>query len=54
MPSLRLAKERAFAKKRRKVVRDAVRKHTDCCRFNHVTDGESLDRLILGRTSRTV
>ena len=36
------------------LVGDAMRRHTDCCRFDHVADGESFDCLILGRTSRAV
>ena len=28
--------------------------HTDSGRFDHVPDGEPLDRLVLGRASRTV
>lgn len=48
------SKRRNSAREIGYLVKDAMRKHTDCCRFDHVADGESFDCLILGRTSRAV
>lgn len=45
---------RKSARKIGQMAGGTIHKRTNCCRFNHVADGESFDRLVLRRTSRAV